>query len=89
MKYITDGFGVPGTNEKGKSVVDFNVKKDLWVAEISFKYKYINQCTRVARGREGMEVETMKDLKLVKIDMLKYVDDVKIVIYCKVKLVGR
>ena len=54
----------------------------------------------MARGQEGVEIKSMKDLVLVKRDMLQYVQDVKagrgmgrglsdhIVILCKVRLVG-
>ena len=33
--------------------------------------------TRVARGRDGVEIKSMMDLVLVKRDMLRYVQDVR------------
>ena len=44
-----------------------------------FKHISVHKCTRVARGREGKEIKSMIDLMLVKMDMLRYVQDVRAV----------
>ena len=46
----------------------------------SLIYTSFNVYIRVARGQDGMEVKSMIDLVLVKKDMLRYVQDVRIVI---------
>ena len=45
---------------------------------------------RVARGQDGVEVKTLVDLVLVKRNMLRFQDSrtVKVLVLCKVKLVG-
>ena len=56
--------------------------------------------TRVARGKDGVEIKSMIDLVLVKRDMLRYMEHVRAVremgqdlsdqhvVLCKVRLVG-
>ena len=39
----------------------------------------MHKYTRVARGREGVEIKSMIDLVLLKRDMLRYVQDVRAV----------
>ena len=51
---------------------------------IYFKHRNLHKHTRVARGHEGVEVKSMIDLGLVKRDMLRYVQDVRVV-----KRIGR
>ena len=58
-------------------------------------------CIRVARGQDGVEVKSMKDLVLVKKDMLRFVQNMRAVrgmgwdisdhyvVLCKVRLVGK
>ena len=60
----------------------------------------MHKYTRVAEGRDGVEIKSMIDLVLVKRDMLRYVQDVRAVrgmgcslsdhyvVLCKVRLVG-
>ena len=67
----------------------------MWVTHRSL-HKY----TRVTKGRDSVEIKSMKDLVLVKRDMLRYVQDVRAVrgmglglsdhhvVLCKVGLVG-
>ena len=44
-----------------------------------FKYRSVHKYTRVAGGRDGMEIKSMIDLVLVKRGMLRYVQDVRAV----------
>ena len=43
------------------------------------KHRSWHKYTRGARGQDGVEVKGMTDLVLVKKDMLRYVQDVKVV----------
>ena len=40
-----------------------------------FKHRSLHKYTRVARGRDGVEIKSMIDLVLVKRDMLRYVQE--------------
>ena len=44
-----------------------------------FKHKSLHKYTRLARGQEGVDVKSIIDLVLVKKDMLRYVQNVRIV----------
>ena len=44
-----------------------------------FKHRSLHKYTRVSRGREGVEINSMIDLLLVKRDMLRYVQDMRAV----------
>ena len=60
----------------------------------------MHKYTRVVRGRDGLEIKRMIDLVLVKRDMMRYVQDMRVVkgigrglsdhyvVLCKVRLVG-
>ena len=49
----------------------------MWVTY--FKHRSLQKYTRVARGRGSVDIRSMIDLVLVKRDMLRYVQDVKVV----------
>ena len=49
----------------------------MWVTH--FKHRSLHKYTRVARGRDGVEIKSMIDLVLVKRDMLQYMQDVRAV----------
>ena len=51
----------------------------LHVGNTYFEHKSFHKYTRVARGRNGVEVKSMIDLVLVKQYMLRYVQDVRTV----------
>ena len=65
-----------------------------------FKHRNLHKYSRVASGRVGVEIKSMIDQVLVKRDMLRYVQDVRVVrgmrrslldhhvVLCKVRLVG-
>ena len=38
-----------------------------------FKHRSVHKYTRVAKGRDGVEIKSLIDLVLVKRDMLQYV----------------
>ena len=75
-------------------------KKGDSVGNTYFKHRSFHKYTRVARGRDGVEIKSMIDLVLVKRDMLRYVQDVRAVrgmgpglsdyhvVLCTVRLVG-
>ena len=54
------------------------VKKgdSVWVTY--FKQRSLHKCTRVARGQDGVEIKRMIVLVLVKRDMLRYMQDVRV-----------
>ena len=70
----------------------------VWVTY--FKHRSLHKYTRVARGRDAMEIKSMIDLLLMKRDVLRYMQDVRAVrgmgrglsdhyvLLCKIKLVG-
>ena len=72
----------------------------MCVGETYFKHKRLHKYTRVAKGQDGVEVKSMIDLVLMKNDMLRYVQDVRVVkgmgrglsdhyvVRCKFRLVG-
>ena len=74
---ITGTFGVPGENYNGKRVVEFCAERGLCVGNIYFTHRSLHKYTRVARGQDRVEVNSMIDLVLVKKDMLHYVQNVK------------
>ena len=49
----------------------------MWVT--CFKHRSVHKYTRVPRGKGGVESKSMIDLVLVKRDMLRYVQDVRVV----------
>ena len=53
-----------------------------------FKHKSLHKYTRAARGQDGVEIKSMIDLVLVKKDMLKYEQDVRMVrgMECEIRL---
>ena len=95
---VSGAFGVPGENENCIRVVELFAERGLCVGNTYFKYRRLLKFTRMARGRVGMEIKSMIDLVLVKRDMLRYVQDVRVVrkmerslsdhhvVLCKVRL---
>ena len=73
---IEGAFGDPGENDNGRRVVVFCAERGLYVGSTYFKHRILHKYTRVARGRDGVEIKSMVDLALVKRDMLRYVQDV-------------
>ena len=75
-------------------------EREFCVGNTYFKHIRLHKYTRVARGRDDMEIKSMIDLVLVKRDMLRYLQDVRVVrgmerdlsnhyvVLCKVRLVG-
>ena len=57
----------------------FCAERELCVGNMYFKHMSLHKYTRVARGQDGVEVKSMIDLVLVKRDMLRYVQDVRVV----------
>ena len=51
----------------------------LCVGNTYFKYRSLCRYTRVARGQDRVERKSMIDLVLVKRDILRYVQDVRVV----------
>ena len=49
----------------------------MWVTHISSTEMHIS--TRVVGGRDDVEIKSMTDLVLVKMDMPRYVQDVRVV----------
>ena len=76
---ITGAFGVPGENNIGRRMVEFGEERRLCVGNTYFKHRSLHKYTRVAEGRDGVEVKSMTDLVGVKRDMLRYVQDVRAV----------
>ena len=52
-------------------------RKGEFVGVTYFKQRSVHKYTRVARGRDGVDIKNMIDLVLVK--MLRYVQDVRVV----------
>ena len=79
--------------------MEFWAEIGLCVGNTYFKHRILHKYTRVARGQGGVEIKSMIDLVL-KRDMLRYVQDVRVVrgmgrdlsdhyvVLCKVRLVG-
>ena len=63
---ITGVFVVPGKNDNGRRVVEFCAERGLHVGNRYFKHRSLHKYTRVSRGQDGL-------------DMLRYVNDVKVV----------
>ena len=76
---ITGAFGVPGENDNGRRIVVFSAERGLYVGKAFFKHRSLHKYTRVARGRDGVEIKSMIDLVLVRRDMLRYVQGVRAV----------
>ena len=51
----------------------------LCVGNTYFQHKSLHKYTRVARGQDGVEAKGIIDLVLVKKDMLRYMQDVRVV----------
>ena len=66
-------------NEKGRRVVEFCAERRLCVGNIYFEHNNLYKYTRMARGKDGVEVKSMIDLMLVKKDMLRFVQNVRAV----------
>ena len=49
----------------------------VWVTH--FKHRSLHKYTRVTRGRDGVEIKIMIDLVLVNRDMLRYMQDERVV----------
>ena len=58
---ITGAFGVPGENDNGRRVVEFCAERGLCVDNTYFKHRRLHKYTRVARGRDGVEIKRMID----------------------------
>ena len=95
---ITCPFGVP--RENGRRVVELCAERGLCVGNTYFEYRNLHKHTRVPRGQDGVEVNSMINLVLVKKYILRYVQYVRAVgrmgrdpsnhhvLLCKVRLVG-
>ena len=95
---ITGAFGVPGENDKGREVVEFCTERGLCLGNTYFKHRSLQKYTRVAKGQDEVEVKNMIDLVLVKRNMMRYLQDVRVVkgmrrglsdhhvVLCKVRL---
>ena len=58
-------------------MVEFCEERGLCVGTTYFKHRSLHKYTRVARGRDGVEIKSMIDLVLMKSDMLRYVQGVR------------
>ena len=67
---ITGAFGVPGENDNGRKLVEFSAERELCVANTYFEHRSLHKYTRVARGQDGVDVKSIRDLVLLKKDML-------------------
>ena len=76
---ITGAFGVPEEKDNGRRVVEFCAERGLCVGNTYFEYRSLHKYTKVARGQYIVEVKNMIDLVLVKMDMLRYVQNVRAV----------
>ena len=76
---VTGAFGVPGENDNSRRVVEFCAERGLGVSNTYFEHRSLHKYTRVARGEDGVEVKSMIYLVLVKKDMLRNVQDVRVV----------
>ena len=96
---ITGAFEVPGDDSNGIRAWSPAQKRDsVWVTY--FKHRSVHKYTRVAEGRESVEIKSMIDLMMVKKAMRRYVQDVRPVrgmgrglsdhhvVLCKSRLVG-
>ena len=54
-------------------------ERALCVVNVYFNQKSLHKYTRVASGKDGVEVKNMIDLVLAKKDMLRYGQDVRVV----------
>ena len=80
--------------------MDFCAERGMCVGNTYFEVKNLHKYTRVTRGKVGVEVRSIIDLVLVKKDMLRFVQDVRVgrgmgheisdhnIVLCKVRLVG-
>ena len=97
---ITSAFGVPGENDNGRRVVEFWEEMGLCVGNTYFNHRSLHNYTKVARGRDGVQIKSMINLALVKRDVLQWVQDVRTergmgrglsdhhVVLCTFRLVG-
>ena len=76
---IAGVFVVLGANDDGSRVVKFCAERGLYVGNTYFEDRSLHKYTRVARGQDGVKVKIMLDLVLVNKDMLRYVQDVRLV----------
>ena len=60
-------------------MVKFCTERGMCVGNTYFKHRSLQKYTRVARGQDGVEIKSMIDLILVKKDVLRYVQDVRVV----------
>ena len=92
---ITGAFGVSEENDNGRRLVEFWAEKGLCVVILSTEI-----CISTQEWQDGVKVKNMIDILLVKREMLRYVQDVRVVgemgrclsdqhvALCKVRLVG-
>ena len=59
--------------------MEFYAERGLCMGNTYFKHRSLHNYTRVARGRDSVEIKSMIDLVLVKRAMLQYVQDVRVV----------
>ena len=83
-----------------RRVVVFCAERDVCVGNTHFKHRRLHKYKKVARFQDGVEIKGMIDLVLVKREMLRYEEDVRVVrrmgrdlsyhhvVLCKVRLVG-
>ena len=76
---ITGAFGVPREKENGGRVVEFCAESGLCVGNTYFEHKNLKKYISVAREHDGVAVKSMIDLVLVKNDMLRFIQDVRVV----------
>ena len=60
-------------------MVEFCAERRLCVGNKYFKHRSLHKDTRVARAHAGVEVKSMIDLVVVKMEMLHYVQDLRVV----------
>ena len=73
---ITGAFGVPGENDNSIKAAEFCEERGLGVGNTYFKHRSVPKYTRVAMCQKSVKIKSMIHLVLVKIDMLRYVQDV-------------
>ena len=95
----TGVIGVPGENDNGRRVEEFCAERGMCVVTHILNTELCLR-TRVAKGQGRVEIKSILDLVLVKRDMLRYIQDVRVVrgmgcglsdqhvVLCKVRLVG-
>ena len=53
---IAGAFGVPGKNDNGRRMVEFSAERGLCVGNTYFKPRSLHKYTRVAGGRDNVEI---------------------------------